>query len=188
MDTRGAIIDHAVRLFAERGYDAIGVQEICEAAGITKPTLYHHFGNKRGLFEALIQERCQPFLETLRRAADYAGDLPRSLQQVTLAYFEFARREPTLYRLLLMFWFMRPSDEAFQRVAEFNEKQHQLLVEMFREAQKGHGNLKGRQQAHAATLLGTLNTYIVMSLNGHVELNEHLAHRAMHQFSHGIYS
>jgi len=188
MDTRGAIIEHALRLFAARGYDAIGVQEVCDAAGITKPTLYHHFGNKRGLFEALIQERCLPFLETLGSAAAYAGDLPRTLHQVTLAYFHFAQREPALYRLLLTLWFTRSSDDAFQRVAEFNEKQHRFLVEMFRQAASDHGNMRERQQAYAATLLGTINTYIFLSLNGHVELSERLAHQAMHQFSHGIYS
>ena len=40
--------------FYEKGYDAIGVQEIADAAGVTKPTLYHYFGSKYGLLQAVI--------------------------------------------------------------------------------------------------------------------------------------
>ena len=52
-DTRGRILAVALREFASRGYDAVGVQEICAGAGITKPSLYHHYGSKRGLLEEI---------------------------------------------------------------------------------------------------------------------------------------
>ena len=42
--------------FYEKGYDAIGVQEIADAAGVTKPTLYHYFGSKYGLLQAVAME------------------------------------------------------------------------------------------------------------------------------------
>ena len=41
MDNRMNILQKALQLFYEKGYDAIGVQEIADAAGVTKPTLYH---------------------------------------------------------------------------------------------------------------------------------------------------
>ena len=56
MDNRSNILLCALRLFATRGYDAVGVQEIVVAAGITKPTLYHYFGSKQGLLDALLKE------------------------------------------------------------------------------------------------------------------------------------
>ncbi len=43
------ILSTALDLFAVKGYDATAVREICEAAGITKPTLYHFFGSKDGV-------------------------------------------------------------------------------------------------------------------------------------------
>lgn len=54
MDNREKILNCALELFHARGYDAVGVQEIAETAGVTKPTLYYYFGNKRGLLEALL--------------------------------------------------------------------------------------------------------------------------------------
>ena len=54
MDNRENILTCALELFYQRGYDAVGIQEICQAAGITKPTLYHYFGSKYGLLEVLL--------------------------------------------------------------------------------------------------------------------------------------
>lgn len=188
MDNRGRILDAALQLFAVHGYDAIGVQEICETAGITKPTLYHYFGNKRGLLEALVRERCAPLIVNLTRVAAYSGDLPLNLQQIVETYFEFATREPGLYRLLLALWLTIPANEAFQVVAAFNAQQQQLMERLFTAATQDHGNMRDRQRTYAATFLGMINTYISLALNQYIALNQTVAQQAVQQFSYGIYS
>lgn len=47
MDNKEKILQCALELFYARGYDAVGVQEIAETAGVTKPTLYYYFGSKK---------------------------------------------------------------------------------------------------------------------------------------------
>lgn len=188
MDNRGRILQSALHLFAERGYDAIGVQEICDAAGVTKPTLYHYFGNKRGLLEALVQERCRSLIVDLREAATYSGDLPSCLYKIVETYFEFSAREPVLYRLLLASWLTVPAHEAFQVVAALNEEQQQIVEAMFAAAVRDHGNMQGRQRIYAATFLGMINTYISLALNRYMTLDQAVQRQAVQQFSHGIYS
>ncbi|MCB5701286.1 TetR/AcrR family transcriptional regulator, partial [Bacteroides fragilis] len=51
MDNRQLIMNSALTLFYESGYDAVGVQQIVDSAGVSKPTMYYYFGSKQGLLE-----------------------------------------------------------------------------------------------------------------------------------------
>ena len=54
--TRAALVATARELFAERGYAAVGTEEIVRATGVTRGALYHHFAGKLELFEAVYEE------------------------------------------------------------------------------------------------------------------------------------
>ncbi len=53
-DTRERILAAAEALFAQHGYDATGIAEVCAKAGVTKGGFYHHFPSKQALFLALL--------------------------------------------------------------------------------------------------------------------------------------
>jgi AcrR family transcriptional regulator len=54
--TRAALVDAARRLFEERGFAAVGTDEIARAAGVTRGALYHQFDGKRELFAAVFEQ------------------------------------------------------------------------------------------------------------------------------------
>lgn len=54
--TRAALIAAGRRLFAERGYNAVGTEEIVREAGVTRGALYHHFDGKRELMRAVYEQ------------------------------------------------------------------------------------------------------------------------------------
>lgn len=72
--TQAALITAARTLFAEQGYAAVPADEIVRAAGVTRGALYHHFGDKQGLFRAVIEQIETEITEDLKTVLDAAGD------------------------------------------------------------------------------------------------------------------
>jgi len=188
MSSRPLISACALKLFAERGYDAVGVQEIVDAAGITKPSLYHHFGSKRGLLEALIAPLFQEVNEALAHAASYHHDLPQNLDQAAACFFSFAEKQPLFSRLMLSMIHAPIKSEARLVVQPWLEEQYRTFETLFRLASGDHGNMKGRSNPFAATFLGMLHTYVSLFLDGNTGLDDRVRREAVRQFSHGIYS
>jgi AcrR family transcriptional regulator len=53
---RQQILDGAIRSFLQHGYEGTGMNQVADASGVTKQTIYSHFGDKEGLFTAIIEE------------------------------------------------------------------------------------------------------------------------------------
>ena len=94
------ILQSALTLFSERGYDATSVREICTASGITKPTLYHFYGSKEGVYRALVDGALDRMKVDITRALEEDGSLADRLRRLTLAYFDATRREPDMARFI----------------------------------------------------------------------------------------
>jgi AcrR family transcriptional regulator len=186
-NNRDRLLACAIELFSARGFDGVGVQEVADAAGLKKPTLYHYFGSKGGLLKTLLEESFADLFTVLEQV-EYRREVVTTLEAVAKAYFDFAQRQRSFYRMQLSMWFAPSASEAFRAVAAINEKQQQILEALFLQAAQDHGNMRGRHQAYAATFLGTLNTYIALALNGYAELDDELVRKAVHQFMHGIFS
>jgi AcrR family transcriptional regulator len=95
-ERRRQVVDAGSRLFAEHAFEEISMRQIAEAAGISKPLLYHYFPSKIELFKAAVAERAAE----LQRLIEPAGDgtpfeqLSRSLDAY-LGWIEGNSREWT---------------------------------------------------------------------------------------------
>lgn len=94
------ILNTALDLFAVKGYDATAVREICEAAGITKPTLYHFYGSKEGVLRALVTSGFERFRRLVDSAIASPGSLRDRLRTLARALFESAHRQPHFWRFM----------------------------------------------------------------------------------------
>jgi AcrR family transcriptional regulator len=189
IDNRAKIMRVALRLFADHGYAAVGVQQIVDEVGVTKPTLYHYFQSKQGLFEAIMAEKGTPLLTELKQVSTYNHDITHSITQITQFYLDFMQREPTFYRLMLAAWFMPPYSEIYPSVSALHGQMYDLLEALFLNAAQDHGNMQGRHKRYAASLQGMINTYAGLALQGYVQLDDSdIVYRIVHQFMHGIFS
>jgi TetR/AcrR family transcriptional regulator len=187
-DNRARLRSVATRLFAMQGYEAVGIQELVDAAGVTKPTLYHYFGSKRGLLDAVLESHFAGLFAAIEPVARYNGSLPNDLTALAGAYFRFAERQRIGYRLRLALWFAPPQGEAFAAIVPHHQRELLLLETLFLDSSRDNGNGRGRHHAFALTFLGMLHTHIGLMLNDYLELDPALARAATRQFMHGIFS
>ncbi|PKL80179.1 MAG: TetR/AcrR family transcriptional regulator [Candidatus Melainabacteria bacterium HGW-Melainabacteria-1] len=186
-NNRDQILIVALKLFAAQGYASVGVQEIVNAAGVSKPTLYHYFGNKQGLLAAVLAQGFEPALARLAAASVYQGDLVRSLTGLFSAWFELVAADPDWVALQLALGSM-PRHQEIQQVAEpWLERLHMLLEGLFEAAVPQHGNLRGHQALLATALLGLLNQYALGLLAGRIQRSDDLVYKAVKQYMYGIY-
>jgi AcrR family transcriptional regulator len=91
---RERILRVAARLYAVRGYEGTSMREIAEAAEVTKPLVYYHFGSKEQLFSSLLREaldRIQAVSQEVLRRETSAADRLHALLRVQ---FDLAREAP----------------------------------------------------------------------------------------------
>ena len=111
MDTRESLLDEALKLFSTRGYEAVGVQEVALRAGVTKPSLYHHFGSKERLvLEVGRSAMAVPLHLILNTAADLS---PHELLNAAVTQVAKDAHTPAL---LLQIWAGAQSDPALKQL------------------------------------------------------------------------
>lgn len=189
MDSRAGLIESALTLFTARGYEAVGVQEIVATAGVTKPTLYHFFGSKLGLLEALVGQYAAPLDDAVAAAcAAYQRNLELTLDDLARAYVDFAARFPQYYRFELACGYAAKEGDPHRLAQGHQARRLAAIEELFRVATNEHGNMRGRERRYAVSLVGHLNCTIALRLDDEMIITDRVRRDVMHQFSHGIYS
>jgi len=99
-EARGAILGAAEILLVERGLGGFSMRRLAARCGYTLPTIYHHFGDKPGLLDALLEERFRDVLEVLR-VIPPQQDPAAAVRALMHSFVEFGLRNPTHYQLLV---------------------------------------------------------------------------------------
>jgi len=94
------ILDAALAVFSERGFQNASMDVVAERVGVTKPVLYTHFGSKDGLLLACIARARAELLEVTAAAAASAGGPEEMLRRGTQAFFDYLEGQEPAWTLL----------------------------------------------------------------------------------------
>jgi AcrR family transcriptional regulator len=100
-DKRQQILAAAVRVFANRGYEASRVGDVASEAGVAYGLVYHYFGSKEAVLEAVFRESWGRLLTAIAQAEQTAGTAPERLALVVKIVLRAWRDDPDLVRLLV---------------------------------------------------------------------------------------
>ena len=108
---REQLIDVAISVFARHGYHTTSMNDVAEAAGVTKPVLYQHFASKRDLYLALLDEVGRRLLDRITKATAEGTDGRSQTQAGFRAYFRWVAEDHDAF--LLLFGSGARRDEEF---------------------------------------------------------------------------
>ncbi|MBX3194829.1 MAG: TetR family transcriptional regulator [Microbacteriaceae bacterium] len=89
-ERRAALLGAAARLFAERGFERVTLEEIGGAAGISGPAVYRHFAGKQAVLAAILVDASRGLLEGGRRVVEGEPDAGAALRELVAFHVSFA--------------------------------------------------------------------------------------------------
>lgn len=151
MNTAEQIADAALTLFYRQGFHATGVDQLSEAAGVTKRTLYRHFPGKDHLIEAALVRRDEQFMARMRAfiEARAPADRPQAYIDFVLAW----GHEPGFHGCAFInaaAEFSAPQDQPHLQASQHKQRVLAYLVQLCQDADA----MSAEQLAHQLFLLG----------------------------------
>jgi AcrR family transcriptional regulator len=122
-DRRTEILNVAKQMFAERGVKAATVREIGAQAGILSGSLYHHFGSKMDIVDAILRDFCGEILEHYKRIAESDDSTVDRLRGLARYAFSLIQEHPAE---LVMFYnegrYLAANEPGFEYLVDFDQK------------------------------------------------------------------
>jgi AcrR family transcriptional regulator len=154
-DRRLQLLAAAERLFAERGFLAVRLEDIGAAAGVSGPAIYRHFPNKESLLVELLVGISTRLLAGAREVRSRQSDAAAALDGLIDFHLDFTLGEPDLIRIQDRDLAYLPA-AAERRVRRAQRQYVEVWVGVLRELEPGLAETDARLMAHA--VFGLLNS------------------------------
>ncbi|MGN9791449.1 SACE_7040 family transcriptional regulator [Streptomyces sp. NPDC054847] len=180
---REQILKEAARLFAERGFHGVGVDEIGAAVGISGPGLYRHFAGKDAMLAELLVGISERLLDGGRLRVEEAGTGPESvLASLIDGHIDFALDDRPLITLHDR-ELDRLRDSDRKRVRQLQRQYVELWVTVVRELHPEVAESEARAAVHA--VFGLLNSTPHLGANGGGPLGRAATEGLLRRLAHG---
>ncbi|MEM6570070.1 MAG: TetR/AcrR family transcriptional regulator [Planctomycetota bacterium] len=153
--TEERLLDAALTLFAERGYEATSVRAILDEVGVTAPVLYHHFGSKEQLFERLVRWKHEEAVVEMEEFVASPFGATERLRAILRGTFAFCVDEPRVTQLMFQTWY-GPSASGLREIVHAHAERRFLLVAGVVQDGLDAGELRGGDAASLALVFCSL--------------------------------
>ncbi len=161
--TRSLILKTASKLFSERGYESVSVQDICSACGISKGGLYHHFPGKIEIFQGILDTAGQEYVCAMEDAAKYSGDFPGTLANIFRATISFEKKNPNFFSIYYSLSSNLIRTETLEPFMKFREQVNSIFDRLFIKATDIFGNMKDFQTLYSQLFQSAINYSVFRS-------------------------
>lgn len=161
---RERLLRVAAEFFARKGYAATSVNEIVEAAGVTKPVLYYYFRKKEGIYHELMSEAARQFAETLKNAEPGPGDpIARLTRLCELVFVLFLENIPTA-RVMFSIYYGPPQGAPYFDFEVFHSPFQKAIRQLVEEGIRSGEFRAGDPDDMTWAVLGAINICMELEL------------------------
>ncbi|MFZ0534949.1 MAG: TetR/AcrR family transcriptional regulator [Anaerolineales bacterium] len=133
-ETHNHILEAATHLFSKTGYDATGVAEICQAAGVSKGAFYHHFPTKQAVFMELLNTYLKGIETGFTLMRQETGNVPQAIIQMAEMVGSLFQTADIHLPIFLEFWTQANHDPHIWKAAIAPYRRYQsYFAEMIQE-------------------------------------------------------
>lgn len=161
-ETRSHILEAATQLFSKTGYDATGVAEICQAAGVSKGAFYHHFPTKQAVFMELLNTYLNGIETGFNMMRQQTRDVPQVILQMASLVGALFQTADIHLPIFLEFWTQANHDPHIWEAAIAPYRRYQAyFADMIQEG-IDEGSLQDVDAQQAARVLVSLAMGMLM--------------------------
>ena len=184
--TKNQILEISTALFAEKGYDAVGVQEIVDKSGITKPTLYYYFGSKKGLLEFIVREKETEHLSVLEKASEYKHLFFESLTEILQAEIDFALKNPDYFRFRINLLNSGEQSEAYSVFHPYSVRLDEMMLNFFNCSTAEFGNMRDKEELYSSLFTSNICSIAMKTAAGKMKIDDKILYAIIHSFVYGF--
>lgn len=126
--TRRELLDAALNVFSQQGYQAARLEDIAAAAGVTRGAIYHHFSSKAGLFEALLDEASEQESGSIQTAIAEGGRLAEIMGRILRYSLALLEEDPRLRQIFELSTIKAGNDPELIEMLDKRARQTELLI------------------------------------------------------------
>ncbi|MBN1304519.1 MAG: TetR/AcrR family transcriptional regulator [Anaerolineales bacterium] len=152
--TRKRIMEAATRLFANAGYNATSVDQICKEAGVSKGAFYHHFSSKQAIFVALFEDWIVALDDGMKEM--HKENIPQTLLYLTNMIPLIFETADEHLPIVLEYWLLAGHDEVIRAAILAPYRHYQDLFAKLIEEGMAEGTLKTINPQAAAQVIVSL--------------------------------
>ncbi len=167
----------AARLFAQKGYNGVSMREISETTGLSKPTIYYYFGNKEGIYTALVETGLHYQMDLFQEIFNRDIPIKEKIVEVLKLRFRQVKEFPEFAKFFVILFTSAEKLPFLEKFFKEADLRRQMFVELIKEGvRKGEFGPRLNPDLIAEIILAALTHFVIKQLNSQEEiLSDYLA-------------
>lgn len=186
--TKQKIFMAAAQLFFESGYNGVSIREICEKTGVSKPTLYYYFGNKEGIYKALVDAGTSLGANEYREVLDMEIPIKQKLTEIVKISFQQTNEYPEFVKFFQSLFITTEKLPFLESIIDVARKRRRILANLIQEGiNNGEFGASADPKLACEVFVGTVSHFVWKQLNGEEKiLSDQLAEQIVELLFKGL--